>query len=115
MPEKILSLEVEVVGMSYRGWTKQGRVMLRDRAPFAVTIEREPQNEYDPNAILVKLLKMEIKPEELGYIRRETAVLLAPRLDAGRLIFKSGLSTDVDIDAGLVACTLRFADRSKQA
>jgi hypothetical protein len=44
-------------------------------------IEREPHNQFDPNAIMV--LDPETR-EHLGYVAKEVAVELAPLMDEGR-------------------------------
>lgn len=48
---------------------------------------REPSNQYDPNAILVRLTD----GEDAGYVPSETAAVLAPQLDAGE-----GVRAEVD-------------------
>jgi hypothetical protein len=45
----------------------------------SVTLEREPDNRHDPNAILI----LSEGGDELGYIPREYARVMAPLLDAG--------------------------------
>jgi hypothetical protein len=47
----------------------------------ALLIEREPHNQFDPNAIMV--LDPETR-EHLGYVAKEVAVELAPMMDEGR-------------------------------
>lgn len=63
-----------------RGIEYQDRLgtALRARVGEVVTIERNYDNAIDRNAILVKLLG-----NELGYLARETAQVLAPEMDAG--------------------------------
>jgi hypothetical protein len=44
-----------------------------------LTLRRDPANDYDPNAIAVDAAT----GEQLGFVPRELAAQLAPRLDAG--------------------------------
>ena len=44
-----------------------------------IELRREPGNEHDPNAILVLW-----RDEDIGYIQREAASVLAPEIDSGR-------------------------------
>lgn len=111
MPERTHSIELELVGMNFRT-KKEVRQHLKSQLSFAVKIEREADNEHDENAI--KVLKGSF---HLGYIKRETAAILAPRLDSGSLRFKSGLCTEIDVDRGTAVCILRLVDakvRSKK-
>ncbi len=45
----------------------------------AVRLQRDPDNEHDPNAVVVETEA----GEQLGFVPREVASELAPRLDAG--------------------------------
>jgi hypothetical protein len=48
-------------------------------------LEREPDNEYDPNAIKVLLpVRQGQFKLELGYIPKEMAARIAPEMDSGR-------------------------------
>lgn len=52
------------------------------RGKCAARLEREPDNEYDPNAVKV----MAVHPNgdiELGHLPRDVAARVAPELDAG--------------------------------
>ena len=49
-----------------------------DPTAVAAELERDPGNEFDPNAI-----KVLVYGEQIGHIDRRTAERLAPRLDAG--------------------------------
>ena len=44
----------------------------------ALRLERDPANEHDPNAV-----KVHVGDEQLGFVPREVAFDLAPKLDAG--------------------------------
>ncbi len=77
------TVKLTVVGMQYRV-TMETRKALAARLPVRVHIEREPDNEHDPNAIKVIL---EAEPWEgfhIGYINRASASALAPLLDSGK-------------------------------
>jgi len=68
---KLGSLQLEAVGLRYYGaGIKSGE---------RVTLEREPDNRYDRNAIAVKKKSGKVA----GHIAREWAALLAPLVDAG--------------------------------
>lgn len=56
--------------------------ILRNCVPGTrVTFQREPDNQYDPNAILVLC----DRGLGIGFIGRDDAAMLAPALDAGRM------------------------------
>lgn len=92
-----------------------------------VLLEREPSNQYDGNAILVRLGN----GEDAGYVPSEIAVTLAPQLDAGEQVraevdwinapdagFGYGLKVRVGIllsDAELQAKAARRTRKSKPA
>lgn len=108
------TVELTCVGMQFR-WTKDnGRPVLKRACPFPVALQREPDNEHDENAIMVlidgdrKLTKL--KGKHLGYLRRQSAALIAPKLDAGTIEPVKLWVTDVDIDEGEATINARFRD-----
>lgn len=83
--------EMDVTGIRFR-WKKDLREQLAKKvSPRGITqmiLEREPDNQYDENAISVRLpnkVDIEGHDNHLGYIRRDSAALLAPKIDAGEL------------------------------
>ncbi len=65
----------KVVGVSFEG--RQSSVAGL-RVGDALTLERQPENVYDANAIVVRYGAL-----ALGFLKREIAVKLAPNIDAG--------------------------------
>ncbi len=47
--------------------------------PVDLTYEREPTNQFDENAIILRLDDVQI-----GYVAKEIAAFLAPKMDAGQ-------------------------------
>jgi single-stranded-DNA-specific exonuclease len=74
-PPLITVLEERVVGVTY---DNRQDVVARLHVGERVRLCREPRNPYDRNAIRVE----NGRGEQIGYIRRELAAVLAPSLDA---------------------------------
>jgi hypothetical protein len=111
---KTWTAELTCVGLQFR-WTKDnGRPALKKACPFPVALKREPDNEHDENAIMVlidgdrKLTKL--KGKQLGYLRKNIAALLAPKIDAGTLEAVKLWVIDVDVDSGEATIDARFRD-----
>lgn len=51
---------------------------------YWLTLRRESDNPYDPNAIMVNARKLGNMSAQIGYIPRELAQLLAPEIDSGK-------------------------------
>ncbi len=114
---------LSVVGLRFR-WKRDVIAMMPGWCPFPVTLEREPDNRFDPDAIKVmiagdfKLKKLAGK--QLGYIsnrldpdsdeRVGLASLLAPRLDAGTVEPVKLWITDIDVEGGGAELSARFRD-----
>jgi hypothetical protein len=81
-----------VVGLNFR-WKKENRAvlaaMLAKSSISGIRLEREPESEYDANAIAVYLPVRVFDGKQLGYLGRETAAVLAPKFDAGTLVVES--------------------------
>lgn len=73
-----LPQEVEVRGIAYEG---RDIVALRAELGQRVEVVRDYENSIDRNAILVLLGK-----QELGYVPREIAQVLAPEIDTGAIL-----------------------------
>jgi hypothetical protein len=110
------TLEIEAVGLNYR--LTPGTIRkLAQVTPVQVRLEREPGNEFDPNA--VKILVTEKPwakrhaPLHIGYVARGTASVLAPRMDSGKFPFPDVWLTDADPDTGRGTLLLRRKVKAK--
>jgi single-stranded-DNA-specific exonuclease len=65
----------KIVGVSFEG---RQDLVAGLRAGDALTLEREPDNAFDPSAIAVRYGTL-----HLGFLRREIASKVAPKIDAG--------------------------------
>jgi hypothetical protein len=111
--ERKWTIELTCVGLQFR-WTKSGRETLARSCPFPVDLEREPDNEHDENAVKVviaadyKLKKL--RGKHLGYLRRQAAEHMAPRLDAGTLEVVKLWVTNIDPAMAEATIDARFRD-----
>lgn len=114
--DKTWSHELEVVGLGFRlkrETRRQLRRMVESKGSIAgIQIEREPENRFDFNAIKVSLPSRVFSGAPIGYFHRETAEMLASRMDAGTLVVKSAVLTDIHGDDDKQATVLvRFIDK----
>ena len=81
MSDKLRDIKFKVVGVTFRnddGSSRQDIIAnITQDAP--ISIMREPTNRFDKNAI--KVLYVD---QQIGYIPREFAQILAPMMDSGR-------------------------------
>ncbi len=93
------SHQLTVIGLKFR-FKRQGREMIQrmlDKHEIkGMQLEREPDNPADPNAIKVLLPFRILEGAHLGYLRREAAEVLAPRLDDGSLKVVSATLYELD-------------------
>lgn len=75
-------ITVTVVGVSYRVAPYETNE-IEEITPLAAVLQREPENEHDENAIAVFINEGRWKGTHIGYVKRETASALAPRMDSG--------------------------------
>lgn len=117
-------IDLTVVGLSFR-WKRETIAMMPGWCPFPVTLEREPDNQFDKDAIKVviagdfKLTKL--RGVHFGYIsnrfdpeegeRVGLATLLAPKLDSGSVEPVKLWITDIDVENGGATLSARFRDR----
>lgn len=110
---RIWTAELTVVGLQFR-WKKSGREMLAQNVPIPVALEREPDNPADPNAVKVVIMGdyklTRLRGVHLGYLRRNIAELLAPKLDAGTIESVKLWVTEVEPDSGDATLQARFRD-----
>ena len=82
MAEKIKNVELKVVGVTFKnddGSSRKDKIIemsVNGAQNSVITIEREPQNQYDPNAI-----KVLADGKQIGYIGKDFSGILAPMID----------------------------------
>jgi single-stranded-DNA-specific exonuclease len=69
------SFNTKIVGVSFEG---RQHIVAGLRGDEVVDLVRHPENEHDPNAIAVRYGAL-----QLGFLRREIAKRVAPKMDAG--------------------------------
>ena len=71
--------------------------------PVEVVLRREPQNQYDPNA-----MRAEVRGQHVGYLRRQIAAVVAPALDDHGIasVTVCGLIRGGSIGADMIGCHL---------
>jgi hypothetical protein len=78
---KIQNVKLKVVGVTFQnedGTNRQTIIgQMKDNAP--VTLIREPSNRFDKNAVAVYFVD-----QQIGYIGREYAKIIAIMMDSGR-------------------------------
>jgi len=73
-----MSIKCKLVGVTYSDAQENIKFFgCKDVGSFAMV--REPDNKHDPNAI-----RVELGGKYLGYIPRDMAKILAPKMDSGR-------------------------------
>jgi hypothetical protein len=107
--------ELEVIGLRFR-WKKDGRAALASMAAKSditgIRLVREPDNKWDENAIMVMLPERLMGGRQLGYLHRQAAELLAPKLDSGSLEVVSAklMSLDPGVDYNTGSMDIIFRD-----
>lgn len=86
MPENQIGFEVGVAGVTFEGrqsiLSALYDAQAAHNAQLTADLEREPDNRYDPSAIKV-MVSTAAHRVHIGYIPRNLAARLAPKLDAG--------------------------------
>lgn len=90
------TLKCAVVGINYRV-PVQEQYELAEKVPLFALLVREPNNMYDENAIQVRISG----ETHLGYVPRDMAAALAPKLDSGDIQIVSVRVTEIDADTGV--------------
>jgi hypothetical protein len=103
-------MEFDVVGMKYHLTASSRKYLARyvekirvEQGGLKVELRREPENQHDENAIAVWVApenKIELKGMMLGYVPRQVAEVLAPKLDASEISFRAVRLTDIDAEEG---------------
>lgn len=94
--------ELDVVGLKFR-FKRDGRRALSDMIAkrgsiTGMQLVREPDNPADENAIKVCLPDRVLDGKHIGYLRADSAKLLAPKLDSGSLVVHAAKLEDLDAD-----------------
>jgi len=82
-------------GMKYR-ITPATMKDIADLCPLKVKLERDEENVHDENAIGVFCIERPWKNTHFGYVNREIALELAPRLDAGKVEVTEAWLDEID-------------------
>lgn len=104
------TFEIPVVGLRHSVTPATLREMDK-MCPLPISLRREPENRHDENAIAVIVQEKPWKGMKVGYVPRQTASEIAPRLDRGKVSFADGLLTSVDADSGIGEMRLNFRRR----
>lgn len=89
----------KLAGVTFEG--RQDNLKLA-RLGDSITLERGPDNEYDPNAVRVMQGKL-----ELGWVPKALAADIAPRMDAGEIITEARI---IDLTGGVPGYPTRGCD-----
>jgi hypothetical protein len=76
-------------------------------------LEREPLNLHDENAIKVIITNGPYDDFHLGYIAKEVAAKLAPKLDAGKALFVYSEIEEMDAQEGTATLLLTLKTHGK--
>jgi hypothetical protein len=88
-------LELHLVGTKHHV-KAQTILEISNCCPLKVKLVREPQNGVDPNAIAIYADDETWGGMKLGYVGRETASELAPRLDKKQIQIKGAVLDELD-------------------
>ncbi|HHT87397.1 MAG TPA: hypothetical protein GX002_00055 [Clostridiales bacterium] len=100
MPWDICLIEINIAGTFYRDMlVVEGRIEKGD----VLYLVREPNNEYDPNAILVTAEDGYI----IGYVPRKDNQMFAYMMDSGEILYAVLKSESIDVSKPVVSIMLR--------
>lgn len=103
------NMNVLLVGLNYRA-TSETQTDLARRTPFEVVLQREPKNDFDPNAVMVTMA--EIRPGMLiGYVSKAMAVRLAPMMDNEEIRILATAVTEIDPETGTGQMLVSFVKK----
>lgn len=89
-------LHCPVVGLNYR-MTPPEQAKLAEKVPILAAFQRDSTNLYDANAVEVWV----DGDRQIGYVPRDVAAKLAPRLDEGEIQIVSVWVTEIDSETGV--------------
>jgi hypothetical protein len=96
VPNKI---EVPLVGVRFRV-TPTTIEEIAGQTPISAKLKREPENIHDSYAIAVYLTERPWKDFQVGYVSRDVARLIAPKMDAGKFNVVEAWVTEIDPNQG---------------
>jgi len=104
------NLFIPVVGVQYHVSPTTVK-SIAEAVALKVDLVREPENQFDPNAI--KVILAEHTPGlHIGYLSREIAAMLAPQIDEGRIWLEDSALRELDSNAGQLVVSFRKKIRS---
>ena len=92
---KVKEITFTVVGLHHR-LTPSSLHELEASSPLKVELRREPDNLYDENAIAVWALERPFREMQIGYLRKEVARDIAPKMDRNEFDPQECWITDVE-------------------
>jgi hypothetical protein len=101
-------IEIPLVGVHYRV-TLTAIKNLEKAVPISCRFEREPDNQYDFNAIAVYLVEPPWKNLQIGYVARAVAAEIAPRMDKGQFHVLEAWVTVINTEDGTGELQVKWA------
>lgn len=117
---RVFKHEMDCVGLGFRLKRDVRQVLagsIAKRPLIGVKLVREPENKYDENAIAVfHPERGALAGKHLGYLRADTAAIIAPLWDDGLLKFKRAtlLALDAEDDYKTGRLEVEFIDKRKK-
>ena len=104
------NLFIPVVGIQYH-LSPTTRESIAEAVALKVDLVREPDNQFDPNAI--KVILLEHTPGlHIGYLSRDIAAKLAPQMDEGRIWLEASALRELEGNSGELVVSFRKKIRS---
>lgn len=103
-------MEITCVGLRHRVTPSTLREM-SSLAPLKIHLRRDHDNHHDENAVAVICDEKPWKGMHIGYVPRQTAAELAPRIDSGKITFTGGYLNTVDDESGIGEMVVGFEKR----
>jgi len=104
------ALFIPVVGVQYHV-SPTTRQKIADAGVLKVDLVREPENQFDPNAVKVILLE-HIPGLHIGYLPKDIAAVLAPQVDEGRIWLEASVLKKLEGNSGQLVVSFRKKIRS---
>lgn len=100
-------MKLTLVGVRHRVTPTTMREM-QELTPLKIELRREPSNFHDENAVAVYCMEKPWNAMHIGFVARQVAAELAPRMDAGKFEVVSAYLTSLDADAGIGEMDINF-------